>query len=128
MTELEMILSEELEKSRKRESKYLDELDKQTTQIKSLCDNYILELAKVTTDYQKHIQKLQKEHEATVKNILIEIKQILDLDITFGETGESYHEQLQELKRQVWGLKEGQKDLRKTLANIFINMFSSPRA
>ena len=125
MTELEMILKEELENSRKRESEYLDSIEKQSTEMKKLSDNYCKELVKVTTDYQAHITILQKEHEANIKSILNQIKQVLDLDITSGTTGESYHEQLQNLKKQVWGLQQGQKELRTSLHNIITKMFPS---
>ena len=124
-TELEMILSEALESSRKRESEYLDSIEKQSTEMKKLSDNYCKELVKVTTDYQAHITILQKEHEANIKSILTEIKQLLGKDITFGETGQSYYEQLQSLKKQIWGIQEGQKELRTSLANITIKMFPS---
>ena len=125
MTELEMILSEELEKTRKRESEYLDTIEEQSKKMKELSDNYCKELVKVTTDYQAHITILQKEHEANIKSILTEIKQLLGKDITFGETGVSYHEQLQTLKTQVWGIQEGQKELRTSLHNIITKMFPS---
>ena len=125
MTELDMILSEALENSRKRESEYLDTIEKQSTEMKKLSDNYCKELVKVTTDYQAHITILQKEHETNIKSILTEIKQLLGKDITFGETGVSYHEQLQTLKTQVWGIQKGQKELRTSLDNITEIMFPS---
>ena len=72
------------------------------------------------------MKTVQKEHENTVSNILEEIKKILDTDITSGETGQSYYEQLQTLKKQVWGLQEGQKELRTSLHDIYTKMFPSP--
>jgi ElaB/YqjD/DUF883 family membrane-anchored ribosome-binding protein len=123
MTEIQTILSEALKNSRERESEYLDIIEKQSKKMKELSDSYIKELSKVTTDYQVHITILQKEHETNITSILNQIKQVLDLDITSGTTGESYHEQLQSLKNQVWGLQQGQKELRTSLHNIITKMF-----
>ena len=136
MTALEQQLIKELEQEKALSTELISKLDEQESsflrQLQQMQTAYEINLSKIVQNYESNLSKnmkelksMQTQHEATVKNILTEIKQILNQDITFGETGESYHEQLQTLKKQVWGLQEGQKELRTSLHNIITKMFPS---
>ena len=120
----------------KQEQDFLENLQQQQesyeNNISEIVKNYEISLSKIVENYESNLSKnteelqsMQTKHETNITSILNQIKQVLDLDITSGTTGESYHEQLQNLKKQVWGLQQGQKELRTSLHNILTKMFPS---